>query len=407
MAAQTPAPAIDNKRAELKYIRLENIQLNDKTVAVRGVKTDSEKFKDLLHSIRTRGLQNPISVRVLKDPTTGEPTGFYGMVDGLHRYTAHQILKKAEIACAVRDVRDDEIIEEQLVGNLQRIEMRPAEYSNALMRHMMSHPGQSLDEIAARVGKSRAWLDQRLSITKLPTVDKEDIDEQTGEPRQPYGGVDVQELVNTGEIIPANAYQLAKLVMDPPVPVEFWNLMLGKAKTMKSTEFAGLVQLRLTDIKKARATGGKLQHNENERIPSLRGKAEIQTHLERIKLQVEKDKADAEAAKKQYTVPEFTRGVISALEFSLQIDDKSWERRKAEEAKKEAEKEAKRQERLAGSVGESLSLGGLIPDSEEGAKAALKAASEIPFDPEAFKVTEDEEEKLEPETAEEALSGDE
>lgn len=396
--ATSTAPSTGKNLGELKHVRLENIVLNDKSVAIRGVKMESEKFKDLVSSIRMRGVQTPISLRVLRDPKTGEPTGMFGMVAGLHRYTACSVLKLPTIPALIRDVREDELIEEQLTENIQRIEMRPAEQANAIFKHIASHPDQSLEEVAARFGKSRAWLDQRLSLTRLPTVDTEDIDEETGEPKQPLYGIDVQALVNDGKINPANAYLLSKLVFDPPVPEELWKSAVSKAQTYNVSEYTGWSQIQVNAIKQARKTGGKVVQ-QNTRVPVLRTKAELATHLQRLEQQVEQLKAASKP------VPEFTNGVVSALRFALQIDDKSWAAREAADKAKDAAREEAKANRLAGKFAESLSLGGLI-DAETAKKAAAKVAAEgVAMPKEALAAPKPA--PVQPETPEELLGGEE
>lgn len=345
MTAQATAQAKPEK-GELKWVQLTAIRLNNDTVAIRKVKQDSQKFQELLESIRTRGIMQPIKLRHIRNED-GSPSGFYGMVAGLHRFTAASILRLNEIPALITDVKDDEMIENQLIENIQRVQMKGAEEAQALYMHIQSHPNQSLDEIAQRCSKSIGWLHQRLAIVKLPTKGED------GE--EPLYGVDVQELINDGKINPSNAYNLSKLVLDPPVPKEFWLAMVEAAQTVKSADFTTLVQLRLSDVKKGRQANKVAVVDPNQRIPSIRGKAELVAHLERIEFKVQQDTA----AGKPTT--DFTKGVIHAFKFALQIDDTTWAERKKKEAEEASEKERKKQERVAGALADSLKMAGLAP----------------------------------------------
>lgn len=126
---------------------------------------DKAALQELAESIGKHGVLQPILVR----PNGTE--GNYELVAGERRWRAAQIAKLDRIPATVRELADAEVLEIQVVENLQRADLHPleeAEGYEALMKcqHADGH-AYTADEIAAKVGKSRSYVYQRLKLTAL------------------------------------------------------------------------------------------------------------------------------------------------------------------------------------------------------------------------------------------------
>lgn len=97
----------------LKLIPLRQIRENP--VALRAVNRTSDGYVELVDSIKRNGVYNGILVREVKDPDSGEV--LYGLIDGLHRFSAAQDAGLTEIPAQVRSMADAEVLEAQVIAN--------------------------------------------------------------------------------------------------------------------------------------------------------------------------------------------------------------------------------------------------------------------------------------------------
>lgn len=359
----------------LAVLAIAHIRVNE-DLSIRTVKKDSRKFQELMQDIRARGIKQPLEVRPLSGAGSA---GFYVLTDGLHRYTAAAMLGIKEVPCIIRDVPDKEVIAEQFASNFNRINQSAADDARAMRKFLAQNEDIiTIDQLAERMGVSRTHIDARLRIANLPRKDAQN-------PEAPIpGGIDVAELVNSGAINPSNASQLARLVMDPFLPDEQWADLVDQAKVKSSQAFTAYVQAFLNTLKQrklgAAAAGIEL------RVPVLRKKSEIETHLSRIKneaarrevtalsqLPADASEADKDACRKS-AVPESVRAVINVLEWALQIDDASWAAAQKKEEERKKKLEEARQLKQAGDVAGSLKLAGFDAKAEkEAARAQVEA----------------------------------
>jgi len=133
---------------------------------LRPVREQTLEFQELVHSIRDHGLLKPILVR--SSPTT---EGNYQLVDGLHRFRACKALHLTEVAVVIREMSDNEVLQFQITANANYITTSDAEFARQIQRLLQRYEsvGQTLSavEIAKMVGKSPAWVRQRLALLDL------------------------------------------------------------------------------------------------------------------------------------------------------------------------------------------------------------------------------------------------
>lgn len=123
---------------------------------------DEAKMLDLVNSIASKGIQQPLIVRRLSTKEEG-----YECVAGERRFRAAQELNLSFLPCIIRELTDQEAFDLQIVENLQRVDIHPVEEAEAYAEIMASDPSITVDEVAARVGKAPGYVAQRLRLRTL------------------------------------------------------------------------------------------------------------------------------------------------------------------------------------------------------------------------------------------------
>lgn len=98
----------------LKSIPLNNIKENPN--ALRTVDRTTEEYLGLVDSIRKNGILNAVLVREMQNPV--DQSVFYGLIDGLHRFTAAKDAGLTEIPAQVKSMEDAAVLEAQILANI-------------------------------------------------------------------------------------------------------------------------------------------------------------------------------------------------------------------------------------------------------------------------------------------------
>jgi ParB family transcriptional regulator, chromosome partitioning protein len=121
---------------------------------------DEESMAALTASVRELGVLQPVLVREV-----GE--GSYELIAGERRWRAAKRAGLPLVPAIIRTVDDTSSLEQALVENLQREDLNPldeaAAYQQLLEDFHLTH-----DELAARMGKSRAAISNTLRLFQLP-----------------------------------------------------------------------------------------------------------------------------------------------------------------------------------------------------------------------------------------------
>ena len=121
---------------------------------------DEEAMANLTASVRELGVLQPVLVRAV-----GE--GTYELIAGERRWRAAKRAGLPLVPAIIRTVDDTSSLEQALVENLQREDLNPldeaAAYQQLLEDFHLTH-----DELAARMGKSRAAISNTLRLFQLP-----------------------------------------------------------------------------------------------------------------------------------------------------------------------------------------------------------------------------------------------
>jgi ParB family transcriptional regulator, chromosome partitioning protein len=121
---------------------------------------DEESLNELADSIRVHGVIQPIIVQPL-------PDNFFQIIAGERRWRASQRAGLVRIPVVVRDIGVESSLEIALIENLQREDLNPIEEAQAYEK-LIVELGLTQDEVARRVGKSRATITNMLRLLRLP-----------------------------------------------------------------------------------------------------------------------------------------------------------------------------------------------------------------------------------------------
>ena len=124
-------------------------------------------LSDLVDSIRSKGVLEPLLVRRHPDAGTAETEALYLIISGERRYRAAMEAGSFEVPVIELDVDADVALEIALIENLQRKDLTPFEeadgYQALADRYEYTH-----EQIAEAVGKSRPVITETLQLLEMP-----------------------------------------------------------------------------------------------------------------------------------------------------------------------------------------------------------------------------------------------
>lgn len=118
-----------------------------------------EALRELADSIREQGIVQPLIVR--------DRDGYFELIAGERRWRAAQLLQLPEVPVIVREADDRAVLELALIENLQRENLNAIEEAHGYAQ-LAEQFQLTQEEIAGKVGKSRAVVANALRLLKLP-----------------------------------------------------------------------------------------------------------------------------------------------------------------------------------------------------------------------------------------------
>jgi ParB family chromosome partitioning protein len=126
---------------------------------------NEDALSDLVDSIRTQGVIQPILVRRVDRK--------FQIVTGERRWRAAKIAEKSHIPAIVMEPTEQEMLEWALLENIQREDLNAIEEARAYQT-LLQEFGLSQEEVAVRVGKKRSSIANSLRLLKLsPSIQGE------------------------------------------------------------------------------------------------------------------------------------------------------------------------------------------------------------------------------------------
>jgi len=122
----------------------------------------AQELDELAHSIREKGVLQPILVR---------PRGpeVFEIVAGERRWRAAQLAKLHSVPVVVRELDDAESLELAIVENVQRADLNAMEEATAY-QELVDRFKYTQEQLAREVGKSRSHIANTVRLLRLPTA---------------------------------------------------------------------------------------------------------------------------------------------------------------------------------------------------------------------------------------------
>jgi ParB/RepB/Spo0J family partition protein len=153
---------IQDPDAPFQYLMIEQV-IPSKTNPRK--RFSEQHLNELADNIRQYGVMQPILVR----PIAGKKPTFE-IVAGERRWRASKIAEQTHIPAMVREMPDLDALRMQVFENLHRDDLHPmeeAEGFSQLLRKSQDLIGMTVDELALKVGKSRAYIYASLKLLAL------------------------------------------------------------------------------------------------------------------------------------------------------------------------------------------------------------------------------------------------
>lgn len=115
-------------------------------------------LNDLAASIKAQGVLEPLIVRAV-----GEK---FEIIAGERRFKAAKQNGLDKVPCVVHDLKDEDVLEVQIIENMQRTDLSPMEEAEGY-KILHDDKGISFDDLALRIGKSKNYIYTRLRLLSL------------------------------------------------------------------------------------------------------------------------------------------------------------------------------------------------------------------------------------------------
>lgn len=153
-------PTTKDSQSVVSYLEIPIDSITPNPAQPRTV-FDEEALDELVFSIKTIGLLQPIVVRVSQG-------GFYELVAGERRLRASKLAGVKNIPAIIRNTEDSNMLRDALLENLHRSNLNALEEAAAYSQ-MLSDFDCTQDELAKRIGRSRPQVTNTIRLLKLPT----------------------------------------------------------------------------------------------------------------------------------------------------------------------------------------------------------------------------------------------
>lgn len=157
---------------------------------------DETALEELAASIRQHGLIEPLVVRRLR----GEDK--FEIIAGERRWRASQRAGLREVTVVVRQIDDKHAFEVALIENVQREDLNPIEFAEALKRLVDEH-GHTQESLVSVVGKERTTITNALRLLRLPEAVRKHVIEgrlSEGHARALLGAPDDAAMIRLAEL---------------------------------------------------------------------------------------------------------------------------------------------------------------------------------------------------------------
>lgn len=154
-----PSPAIDKEEhgmsGEIVLIGVGSLKPSPKNPRLFR---RNPAFEDLVESVRTKGVLQPLMVRPVED--------HFEIVFGERRFRAACEAELATVPCQVRELSEAEALHLTIAENAHREDLTPLEELRSV-EFVLEQPGYTLEMAAAELGHTVRWVSERRVLSKL------------------------------------------------------------------------------------------------------------------------------------------------------------------------------------------------------------------------------------------------
>lgn len=148
-----------------EVLQIDVLELQANPLQPRGSITP-ESLVDLVDSIKEHGVLEPLVV-------AKTPAGFQ-IIAGERRWRAAKLAGHSHVPSIIRETSPKGMLEMALVENVQRVDLNPLDRAKGFER-LMNEFGLITSEIAARIGKSVAYVSNSIRLLSLPDALKDGL----------------------------------------------------------------------------------------------------------------------------------------------------------------------------------------------------------------------------------------
>jgi ParB family transcriptional regulator, chromosome partitioning protein len=123
------------------------------------LKFDETKLQELSDSIKAHGIIQPLTV--------SQRNGLYEIIAGERRFQAAKLAGLTKVPALIRDVNEQQKLLLAIVENIQRHDLNAIEEAKSYMK-LMDEFDLTQEEVAAKLGKSRSSVANKLRLLQLP-----------------------------------------------------------------------------------------------------------------------------------------------------------------------------------------------------------------------------------------------
>ena len=195
------------------------------------VEFDDQAIAQLAQSIREQGQLHPIRVRWSSDKQK------WLIISGERRFRAAQRAGMPTIECYFHEgeLSKTQVLEQQLIENLLRSDLRPMEEARAFAQ-LIQLNGWTGKDLASALRINASKVTRSLALLKLPA--------------------DIQQLVETAKLSPTVGYELSKL-WSPQQQRAALQQHASEPVTVSAAEYAGCSAIAVSEYQEASPPPGR------------------------------------------------------------------------------------------------------------------------------------------------------
>ncbi|MBU4361263.1 ParB/RepB/Spo0J family partition protein, partial [bacterium] len=134
---------------------------------------NQKSLNELADSIKKHGLLQPITVEYI------EQEDCFKIINGERRYKAAKLAGLQELPCIIKYIDKHTRLIHQLIENIQRQDLPPLEEAESIQalinKKRMDNPNYSQREASRELGLPKSYINEMLSLLKLPQDIKESV----------------------------------------------------------------------------------------------------------------------------------------------------------------------------------------------------------------------------------------